>query len=742
MEHHAQQAAARPQSDSRNTPLLPLGALMLAGISLGAQAQSSGAGAPAAQQLPAVTVQAAGEAVQDGYRATTTRVGKTLQDPHDIPQAVTTVTNTLMEEQQVGSLREALRNVSGLTFNAGEGGRSGDNMNLRGFYTFGDMYLDGIRDTAQYNRETFNLEQIDVLRGSAAMLFGRGQAGGVINQVSKTPLLGDRGKITGSIGTDDYREITGDFNKQLGDSTALRLNLMKRDEGSIRENAVTGTEAEVRREGVGVSLATGLYTDSEITLNHYYLKTADNPDYGVPFDSRTKRPSRLFDPEDFWGTRDTFDDSETNITSLVHQLRLSSKAELRTQLRYATYNRAYWAAAPSNTRAPTVDLTAGQSKTRRSETEDLTLQSDLTMRTELFGMKHELLAGVEYLKENATRWTLLNQGSAASAHYTGGVLNRPAAGKYSGDTIAVYAQDTIEFVPDWKFTLGLRRDELDADYDFYNQNTRTASSAALSFGETSVRTGLSWQPSADTHYYLSYSDSFSPTADLYQLSGNAYPAERSNVTELGAKWLLLEGDLALRAALYRAEKEWERNTDLESSAAILTRKRRTDGIELEVAGRITPKWEVFAGLSLMDADILQVAENRNAAGVATKADARLKGQVPRNTPAATFNLWSTYALGHGWKVGGGVEAKTERYAYSPSTANADNLFVNGNFKPNTAPAYARWDAMLSYEQPKWVARLNVKNLFDKVYYDQVYDNGGFTVPGTRRTVILTGEYRF
>ena len=101
-----------------------------------------------------------------------------------------------MEEQEANSLREALRNVSGLTFNAAEGGRSGDNMMLRGFYTFGDMYLDGIRDTAQYNREVFNLEQVDVLRGSAAMLFGRGQAGGVINQVSKTPMLYEIGRAS------------------------------------------------------------------------------------------------------------------------------------------------------------------------------------------------------------------------------------------------------------------------------------------------------------------------------------------------------------------------------------------------------------------------------------------------------------------------------------------------------------------------------------------------------------------
>src|SRR3989338_4558766 len=135
------------------TPLLPLGAaLMAGGLSMNVMAQDAVLSTPKETTLSTVTVQADAEAEEDGYRATTTRVGKTLQDPHDIPQAVTTVTRSLMEEQQVGSLREALRNVSGLTFNAAEGGRSGDNMMLRGFYTFGDMYLDGIRDTAQYNR--------------------------------------------------------------------------------------------------------------------------------------------------------------------------------------------------------------------------------------------------------------------------------------------------------------------------------------------------------------------------------------------------------------------------------------------------------------------------------------------------------------------------------------------------------------------------------------------------------------
>ena len=165
----------------------------------------------------------------------------------------------------------------------------------------------------------------------------------------------------------------------------------------------------------------------------------------------------------------------------------------------------------------------------------------------------------------------------------------------------------------------------------------------------------------------------------------------------------------------------------------MNRKRRTDGLELEVAGRVTPNWEVFSGFSLMDAEILEVAPD---------ADARLEGQRPRNTPKLTFNLWSTYALGGGWKIGGGVEAKSDRYAYVPTAANANSNFIDGKFSPNTAPGYARWDAMLAYEQKSWATRLNVKNIFDRVYYDAVYDQGGFAIPGTGRAIILTGEYKF
>lgn len=666
----------------------------------------------------------------NGYQATQTRVGKTLQDPHDVPQGITTVTRELMDDQQVSSLKEALRNVSGLTFNAAEGGRSGDNMNLRGFYSFGDLYLDGIRDTAQYNREVFNTEQVEVLRGSGSMLFGRGQAGGVINQVSKTPKLKDANKVTASVGSNGYQQATGDFNKKVGDTTAIRVNVMKRGEGSFRSNVDTGTQATLERQGIAPSIAFGLGTNNQTTISHYHVTTGDNPDYGISF--ANKRPIDA-NVNKFAGTQYTFDKSETNISTLSNLYRISNATEVRTSLRKAHYKRDYAAAKPN-----AAGTTGTGFATRGFDVNNLSLQSDISHKTTLGGMKHELLGGIEYLNEDATRSSLANLGgTGALARYQAGVYSGTPT-TYKGDTYSVFMQDQVEFMPDWKFLLGVRHDDMRANYS-------SLTSPKLNFAEQSYRSALSWQPQDWAHYYLSWSNSVSPTADLYQLSGGAYPPERSQVTELGAKWLLMDGDLTLRTAIYRADKQYERNTDLEATAAILTNKRRTDGIEVEVAGRITPKWDMFAGVSLMDPRITEVAINADGSDAGTDpdvADARLKGQRARNAPTYTYNMWTTYKLMPHWKAGLGFDAKSERYAYQPSSTNASSSFTNGQFNPNLAPAYVRWDGMLSYEQKNYAVRLNMYNLTNVDWYESIYDSGGFVVPGMKQAAVLTTELKF
>ncbi len=706
------------------------------------------------QALPVVDVSSSAEMINAGYQATKTRVGKVLQDPHDVPQAITSVTHGLMQDQQVSSLREALRNVSGLTFNAAEGGRGGDNFNLRGFYTFGDIYLDGIRDTAQYYRETFNIDQVDVLRGSAAMLFGRGQAGGVINQVSKMAELEDENTVTGSLGSYAYHQLTGDFNKQLGDTTAIRVNVMDRHEENYRKNPATSDRPEIDRQGIALSFGTGIGTENEFYLNHAYTKTRDVPDYGIGFINKRPIDQSGLSDRTFWGTNSNFDDSETQVTTGIFTHKFTEDTQLRTQIRHAEYDRAYWAQTPRAI-TPTATGTGGSNgnPTRKSEYKTDTLQSDFSTKFDIAGMKNQFLAGLEYLKEDSERVTLQGFNARTGASYgalSGGALNAQIAAdgvfykkgtassaipaKFTADNYAVYVQDTIEVIKNWEVLVGIRRDEMRAHYS-------GVTSPKLSYGENSYRTGLSWHQTPDSNYYVSYSDSFSPTADLYQLTVAPLPAERSKTVELGAKWLFLDGDFSFRTALYRTTKDWERNTDLEATASVLTKKRRTNGLEFEVAGNVTDNWEVFGGVAFMDAKILEVAENVDAStGVLSRADPRFKGERARNTPTATLNLWSTYSFLDNWKVGGGVEAKGERYGYSPSSVSGP--FTNGKFDPNTLPGYVRVDAMLAYEQQKWAVRLNVKNVLDKVYYDSIYDNGGFSVPGNGRTAIVTTEYKF
>lgn len=716
-------------------PLLPLGAaLMATGLSMNAMAAEAEATVADETVLSTVNVEAGKDSEPDSYRATKTRVGKVQQDPHDVPQAVTTVTGQLIHDQQVSSLRDALRNVSGLTFNAAEGGRAGDNMMLRGFYTFGDIYLDGIRDTAQYNRETFNLEQVDVLRGSAAMLFGRGQAGGVINQVTKLAKLEDENKASASLGDYSYHQLTGDFNKTLGETVAIRLNVMDRSEDTTRKNPAAGDRPKSDRNGIALSFGAGIGTDNELFINHVYTQTRDVPDFGIRF-FNGKPVSKFYDTT--WSFDGNFDDSDTRVTTGIFTHKFSDKTQWRTQLRRGDYERAYWIKSPPtglNPAAPSAVGGTGGNTARKLDYETVVLQSDFITEFDIAGMKHEVITGVEYLHEDSYRQSLRNLGTTANPRYRSSAValtGNTGLNEFDSDSYSYFVQDSIEFIKNWKFLLGVRRDHMKSDYFRFNNTIAANESFDLNFSETSYRTGLSWQPNEAAHYYVTYSDAFSPTADLYQLSNPNEHAESSETLEVGAKWLFFDGDLALRTAVYTAEKNWERNTDLESTASILTKKRRTNGIEVEAAGRITDNWEVFAGLALMDAYIVEVAPG---------ADPRFEGERARNTPPVTANLWTTYKFLGNWKVGTGFEAKGERFGYSPSSASGP--FTNGNFTPNTLPGFVRWDAMVSYEQKRYAVRFNVKNLLDKEYYDALYDNGGLVVPGNRRVGILTTEVFF
>lgn len=750
-----------------NSQMLPIGAMLLSIGASSVLADSVDSNAT----IKAIDIQDTVEIELPRYQPGISKTAKTGQLAHDVPQAITVVTKELLHDKSEFTLKEALSNVSGLTFNAAEGGRIGDNMNLRGFYTFGDLYLDGIRDVAQYNRDTFNLEQVDVLRGGAAMLFGRGQAGGVINQVSKDAEAENFGKLSMTLGTDEYKRASTDINVMLNDTTAFRLNAMGMDAGSTRNDVYNESY------GIAPTITFGLGTDNEFSLSHLYLNTHITPDYGVPFDSATKRPIDV-DKSTFYGFTDDFEDNRVNITTASYTHKFSKETQLRSVIRHADYLRDNWAIAPGGYDPVTGSVNRSSKGNGAKEKTD-TWQNDFTTKFEALGMKHEALVGTEFLREEQVRWghdglssyfpnisdangpanglpdtatgrhvasngiiysrtsatgswvaqlpNSLESGSSIPEAYKAvyGNKERNINGGYKGHTWALYAQDVVEFVPKWKMMAGFRKDWLKMDY--YTGASLTQN-GDLRYNEMSYRAGLSYQPNSRQHYYLAWNNSFNTTGDLYSFS-NRYDPERSVTYELGAKWELFEGDLSLRTAVYRTIKEWERNTDVMSASSnpILSKERHTDGIELEAAGRITDNWDVFAGLALMDPEVDAVAPGKSDIVV---------GQKPPNSTDYTFNVWTTYKLGGGWKVGGGIEGKGDRAVYSYPNSGTTS------FNPNVAPHYIRYDAMIGYTQKNYAVQLNVKNLFDTTYYESAYINGGFAVPGTGRTAQVTLDYKF
>lgn len=678
-----------------------------------------------ATQLPQQSI--SGNAPTDsGLKTGRSRVGKMAQDLKDIPNAVTVIPEQLMADRNADTLKEALRNVASLTFNAGEGGRVGDNITLRGYSAVGDLYLDGLRDIAQYNRETFNLESIDVLRGSAGMLFGRGATGGIINQVSKQPRVYDVSSVELTYGTNAYRRATADLHAAVDATTAFRMSAVSAESNSWRNGPTQ------QRAGLAPTVGWGLGTDDELILAAYWLKDNNIPDYGVPFfNGRPAPETTRMDPKSFFGITETdFDRNQTGILTGTYLHRFSKDLALRTVLRSGRYERDLWAVAPrfaaGTTAVNETTVINRQRQARGGVEETLTSQTDLTGAATLWGMKHEFLTGVELMREKSTRWTnttTVANPATTALNPTQPVLppeylaniSRINFNYYTADTVGVYAQDTVSVTDTIKLVAGLRFDDFSADYN------RVAPLGPLTRTDRqwSKRAGLIWQPSSEMSYYASWGTSFNPSGELYQLddrSANTPPEENRNI-ELGAKFDLLDGDLALRTALFRTEKTNERNTDLSNPTVfLLNGKRHTDGVEIELAGRITKDWEVFGALAVL----------RGKVDEASGQQGPNKGKKPINTPDYTFSLWSNYQFTQRWRAGLGVEAVGTRYG------NATNT--------NAVPAYVRTDAMVEYAVDTWKLKLNLVNLADTLYYEGVYS--GHVVPGARRTAQLTYSVRF
>lgn len=740
-------------------------AVLLAFAALPAAAESTAKAATTNQQvadeavqadaLPEVSVKASQEQDKGDYIAPVSTVGgKVPTAVRDIPQTVTVINRAIMDSQGAASLTDALRNVPGITIGGAEGGQIGNNINLRGFSARTDIYLDGMRDRGQYYRDTYYLNSIEVLKGPSSMLFGRGTTGGVINQVRKQPELGEINEVSVTVGTNDYYRTTADFNRQLSDTAAFRLNLMAQDISTTRD------VMENKDFGIAPSLRLGIGTPTEITLSALIERNHDMPDYGIP--TVNGKPAKV-SYDNYYGLKNDRTNQDTTVLNGTIKHVFNDNLTLRNQTQYAHYitdaretsfgrlgtlsGNTFTSiplAARNNgntTALPNSALTALLiSHDRSIDDQSINNQTDLITKFATGPIKHTMILGAEigrdeyknqaYNRRNPALTVIANGGSAVTGAVAAVSLDDPAylstpAGtittlgnraESTADTLAMYINDTLEFSKQWKAVLGLRWDQFDAKIN----NTTSAPAKADRVDEfTSVRTGLIWQPTDAQSYYVSYGTSFNPSLESLALTSGQQSVrpEESRAYELGGKWDLFDGNLSLTSAIFRIEKTNAR-TQVSTGVYNVDGKVRVDGFEAGLTGRLTPKWQLFSGYTYLDSEIVKASAFDGS-----------QGKELANTPHNTAVLWTTYNLTPEWEIGGGATYLSSVYASNTNVAQA--------------PGYTRFDATAAYHQPKYDLRLNVLNLTDKDYIaSAIQSDGGRWVPGIGRTALATFTYRF
>lgn len=765
--------AAAAKCASRRPALLPAGAIAAAlAMSMNVHAQeqaAEAAQAPAAAEQPETNpefaaaeqgdvaalpeVTATGQQL-DSYKPVSSSIGAKMPAAiRDIPQTVNIVNRALLDAQNATTLTDALRNVPGITMAAGEGGQIGDNVNLRGFTARTDIYLDGMRDRGQYKRDTFALDAVEVLKGPSSLFFGRGSTGGVINQVTKLPLQEEINALTASVGTDGWYRATADINEPLSDHSAYRVAAMYQDVDSTRD-VVNNTDW-----GVAPSLRTALNDKTDLTLSGLVQHNRDIPDYGIPFNEG--RPANV-DMDRYFGNTDDYFDQDTFVAKAKVEHRYSANWKLVNQTQ-ATQTKL--AARPTPYRVCTVGFNnAGSAPTGPCPPAAVgdpltlvTLQSDRRDRalkdqsvfnqTDLIGsfdtgaIRHTIVAGGEIGRDQtynqAFTWSprvTQNFENFTPGATTPGETRTQAATHTEGNgkTLGLYANDTVAFSDEWKLTTGLRWDRFKA----IGQTVTNATGATTTLERTdhnlSGRAGLVYQPNKVQSWYVAYGTSFNPSTEAVTLSAAQAPVapERTRSYEIGTRWEVLDEKLSLSSALFRVDKFDARTTDPVTTVVSLDGDTRVQGFELGAVGRISHAWQITAGYTFLDSEIVHSKDIVQAVvGPGAAVPVPAQGKDLPNTPKNSGSLWSSYKFLHDFEVGGGTYYVGKRYI-----TNSNMTSVDG---------YWRMDGTFAFHQPVYDVQLNVQNLLDEEYYDSIVaSENGRAVPGRGLTAIASVTYKF
>jgi catecholate siderophore receptor len=667
--------------------------------------------------MPAVTVRAQGERADGpvtGYRAERSATFTKTDTPlKEVPASITVVPAELMRDQAMNSMADVVRYVPGAAAHQGEGNR--DQVVLRGNATTADFFVDGMRDDAQIFRDLYNLERVEVLKGPAGMIFGRGGAGGVVNRVTKRPTFGRVGSAEFTVGSHSQVRGEVDVGNKLNESAAWRLNAMGESADSFRNGV------DLKRYAINPTMTLLPSAQTSLTLGYEHLHDERTADRGFP--SRANGPFNA-PVGTFFGNADQ---SEANSTvdgiSAVLDHDFGGGLQLKNSFRATRYDKFYqnvFAGSAVNA-AGNLTLSAYNNANERT---NIFNQTDVTTKFLSGGLEHTLLAGMELGHQDSTNkrntgfFGAATGATVSAANPFATVTRFQAVGtdadnQVKADIAAVYLQDQIALSKQWKVLAGVRYDHFKVDFD--DRRTTTAPvDLARTDNAFSPRLGLIWTPNDWSTYYASYSYAVLPSGEQLSLAPNTadLAPEKAKNLELGARWDVLP-KLSLSAALFRLDRDDVRVADPANPGFFVkTGQQRTDGVELGLQGDVMRNWQIFAGYAYLDGRIIKATSSG-------PAGAKI-GLVPDHA----LSIWNKFTLNENWGAGLGVVYQSDSYT---SFSNTVKL-----------PAFTRADGALYYTFAGGKTRLalNVENLLDKKYYPTANGDNNISV-GTPRTARLT-----
>jgi len=728
--------------------------------------------AVAQQSLPEVNVSAERESVKTDTSASP----KITQPLVDTPKTIQIIPQELFREQGATTLTDALRAVPGITLQLGENGNtsSGDTFQMRGFSTQTSTFVDGIRDLGAVTRDIFNINQIEVVKGPSGSDIGRGASSGYINLISKLPTRENLSETLVTLGTGDEKRISADLNRKLGDSGAFRINVFAQDSG------VDGRDY-VNNKGIGIApaFAFGLGTPTRLFFYSQHLRSDNVPDGGIPtigmpgYFNGAANPANSgakVNRENFYGSSNDYEKIDADMVTLKFEHDLWSGTTLRNISRYGKshMDRVLTGVNALTATGDPSTWTVARSRQRVDQENDVIAnQTILTTAFQAAGMRHDLSTGVELLYERQ-----LSLGTGTTAQTIRGVpfaaISNPAANVYSpnaGDdlgvpyltgadtegkttTLAAFVFDTLTINERWKLVGGLRFDRYSttsnintivttgaqgniAQFPGYAAGAVAPTELEASDNLLSWNAGAVFKPAPNGSVYVAVANSYTPPGSanftLSAAAGNqansALDPQETFHQEVGTKWDVLDKRLSLTAALFRTENDKQTSFD-DLGNAVQSGKTRVEGIELGVAGAIGNNWQVFGGITRMDAKQL---DQQNATGVDTVA--------VRWTPKWAASLWTTYTMAR-FTAGGGV-----RYVGEQLRTITTDSFATQNMP--AIPAYTVFDAMVGYRITNSVSlRLNLYNLLDEEYISTLNNGGSRMQLGAPRSASVTAAFTF